>query len=97
MEKIGVMLRKIEQTREFKKDLKRLARSGRYQLDDLETVLSYLLAGQELPKKYRDHILVGNWIGYKECHIKPDWLLIYKEARDTLFLVRSGSHAQLFG
>ena len=52
------MLRKIEQTREFKKDLKRLARSGRYQLDDLETVLSYLLAGQELPKKYQDHILV---------------------------------------
>lgn len=49
------MLKKIEQTREFKKDLKRLAHSGRYQLDDLETVLGYLIAGQELPKKYRDH------------------------------------------
>lgn len=91
------MLKKIEQTKEFKKDLKRLAHSGRYHLEDLETVLSYLMQGQKLPKKYRDHILVGNWSGYRECHIKPDWLLIYKETADILFLVRSGSHAQLFG
>ena len=57
-----------------------------------------LLNDEALPEKYRDHQLTGDWVGYRECHIKPDLLLIYKQADDnTLRLARLGSHSELFG
>lgn len=63
----------------------------------LETVVELLLDGQTLPEKYRDHQLTGNWKGYRECHIEPDWLLVYKiyESKLILSLVRTGTHSDL--
>ncbi len=63
----------------------------------LETVVELLLDGQTLPEKYRDHQLTGNWKGYRECHIEPDWLLVYKiyESKQILSLVRTGTHSDL--
>ena len=65
----------------------------------LDTVIQTIQKEKDLPKKYRDHELVGNWKGYRECHIDPDWLLIYKVHQNEvrlLRLARTGSHAQLF-
>ena len=61
-------------------------------------VVEKLADGKELPAKNRDHALTGNWKSYRECHIQPDWLLIYKIKSDTLILAlhRTGSHADLF-
>lgn len=63
----------------------------------LETVVELLLDGQTLPEKYKDHQLTGNWKGYRECHIEPDWLLVYKiyESKLILSLVRTGTHSDL--
>ena len=63
----------------------------------LETVVELLLDGQTLPEKYRDHQLTGNWKGYREFHIEPDWLLVYKiyESKLILSLVRTGTHSDL--
>lgn len=90
------MLKKISYTNEFKRDFKRVAKSGRYKLQDFEDVLMFLRSDAEIPKKYRDHALVGDWQGYRECHIKPDWLLIYQTTEDIVVLVRTGSHSSLF-
>lgn len=60
----------------------------------LEEVLEYLCSENPLPEKHKDHLLVGNWGGHRECHILPDWLLIYKIEKDTL--TRTGSHSDLF-
>ena len=64
----------------------------------MSDVLRFLLADVPLPERYNDHGLTGNWIGFRECHIKPDLLLIYeKVGADILMLVRLGSHSELFG
>ncbi|WP_143727647.1 MULTISPECIES: type II toxin-antitoxin system YafQ family toxin [Moorena] len=60
------------------------------------TSIDNLLERKELEPKYKDHALTGNWSGYRDCHIEPDWILIYKISGTHLFLVRSGSHADLF-
>jgi mRNA interferase YafQ len=52
---------------------------------------------QPLPIRYRDHALTGNWIGHRDCHIQPDWVLIYQITDDTLILERTGTHSDLFG
>ena len=79
----------------FKKDIKRLQKRGK-DLNKLKVVIDKLLDNQELEPKYKDHALTGNWNGYRDCHIEPDWLLIYKISENQLFLVRSGSHSDLF-
>lgn len=87
----------IQYEKSFKKDYKRmLKRSCNPQ--NLQDVLSFLVKQQPLPEKYRDHYLSGNYAGYRECHIEPDWLLIYKIFNDKLVLVltRTGSHSDLF-
>lgn len=89
-------MRKIVRQSQFKKDLKKVSRSGRYKLDDLLEVLSCLAQDRPLSDRHRDHALTGDWRDHRECHIKPDWLLIYRLAPDTLVLVRTGSHAELF-
>jgi addiction module toxin component, YafQ family/addiction module toxin, RelE/StbE family len=89
-------MREIIQTKQFKKDYKKIASSGRYSLKDFLTVVERLAQDESLPDKYRDHGLVGEWKGCKECHIKPDWLLIYQKDDKTLILVRTGSHSDLF-
>ena len=81
----------------FKKDLKLIAKRG-YNLDLLNDVVELLARQEPLPDKNRDHSLTGNYIGYRECHIKPDWLLIYCVDGDELmlFLSRTGTHSDLF-
>ncbi len=81
----------------FKKDLKLSAKRG-YNLKLLEDVVSTLANKEPLEPKFRDHELTGNFKGFRECHIQPDWLLIYRVENDELmlFLARTGTHADLF-
>jgi mRNA interferase YafQ len=85
----------IKNTVKFKKDLKKFKHQQTV-LKELNDVLKVLKNQVPLDQKYHDHPLTGNWIGHRECHIKPDILLIYKISLDTLFLERLGSHAELF-
>lgn len=65
-------------------------------LDLLIDVIDILAEGKKLPEKNKDHELIGNWNGHRECHIQPDWLLIYKVESNILMLYRTGSHSDLF-
>ncbi len=86
----------IRQSTSFRRDVKRLLRQG-LNLSRLEAVIEALVSQQSLGEHCQDHSLVGNWKGYRECHIQPDWLLIYRITHDELQLVRTGSHTELFG
>ncbi len=86
----------VRQSTSFRRDVKRLLRQGA-EPARLEAVVESLFAQQPLDEHYRDHALIGNWRGYRECHIQPDWLLIYRITDDELQLVRTGSHRELFG
>ena len=81
----------------FQRDLKRIQKRG-LDLNLLTAVIKILVCGDALPAKYRDHPLTGEFIGCRECHIQPDWLLIYEiaESELILYLTRTGSHADLF-
>lgn len=87
----------LRKTRQFEKDLKRMAKRG-MPLRELESVIDRLLEQNPLPEKYRDHPLVGDYVGFRECHVRPDWLLIYTIQADRLVLtcMRTGSHSDLF-
>lgn len=84
-------------TNQFKKDLKRIRKRG-YNLNLLDNVLKTLQNEVPLDDKYRDHALVGDYIGFRECHIQPDWLLIYAIDQGQLILTasRTGTHSDLF-
>lgn len=86
----------IERTTVFRKDLKRAKKRG-LDLDLLDDIVTTLQYGEKLPEKNKDHELTGNWVGHRECHIQPDWLLVYRIIEDTLILslVRTGSHSDL--
>ena len=86
---------KILQTNQFKKDIKRVFKRGKSK-DKLIEVLRILENGDELPEKYRDHRLSGDWVGRRDCHVEPDWVLIYKVTEDSIILERTGSHSDLF-
>ena len=79
----------------YRKDLKRVTRRN-YDLTLLANVLDALRASQQLPVGRRDHPLKGEWRGWRECHIQPDWLLIYKTTDTEVLLARTGTHADLF-
>lgn len=83
-------------TAQFKRDLK-LCNRRHYDIAKLQKVLDLLMAGQALPAKFRDHPLVGNWLPKRECHIAPDWLLIYETNETEVRLARTGTHSDLFG
>jgi len=93
-------MRAIDTPGSFKRDFKRV-RKGPYKATlsaDLKPVINALVLDQSLAASYRDHSLTGEWTGCRECHIKPDLLLIYKkEGNDKLILARLGSHSELFG
>jgi mRNA interferase YafQ len=89
------LIKRISRTTQFKKDVRRLRKRG-IDLEKLKTVLSKLVAGEKLSQKYRDHLLVGQYKGSRECHIEPDWLLIYESTEDEIILVRTGTHSDLF-
>ena len=80
----------------FKKDLKKLKSSNRNE-DDLLAVIDRLANNEPLEPKNRDHNLIGEYAGCRECHINPDWLLVYRKTEADLILVRTGSHSELFG
>lgn len=93
-------MRRIERSTQFKRDYKREAKGQhRATLDvDLVPVLRALTDDRALESRHRDHDLSGDWSGYRECHVKPDLLLIYKKlGSDILRLARLGSHSELFG
>jgi len=87
----------IFQTRQFKKDFKRIKKRGK-DLSKLKEVVSAIaIANSEtLEERHRDHALSGNWTGSRDCHVEPDWILIYRVDGDYLFLERTGSHSDLF-
>lgn len=82
---------------QFKKDLK-LAKKRGLKISRLQEVVNMLANQQSLDEKYRDHSLSGNYIGFRECHIEPDWLLVYciDNGELELFLFRTGTHSDLF-
>jgi len=82
-------------TKQFKKDIKKLKRQGK-NLDKLKIVIDKICEGQTLEEKYHDHKLIGDYEKAKECHIEPDWLLIYEEFEESIKLRRTGSHSELF-
>ena len=88
---------KIVSSNQFKKDLKRAKKWG-FDFDRLTEVVNMLADQQNLPERYRDHNLIGDYSGFRECHVQPDWLLIYRIDDDQLelFLFRTGTHADLF-
>ncbi len=87
----------VKPTTQFKKDYKRAMKRG-LKIELLEKMVELLAMGEALPEKNRDHELSGNWDGHRECHIQPDWLLIYRTEGEALmlFLMRTGTHADLF-
>lgn len=84
-------------TKQFKKDYKRSLKRGLPEFE-IEAVMRKLLLGQALEPRHRDHILKGTYQGFGECHIRPDWLLIYlkDKSTETLTFVRTGTHSDLF-
>jgi mRNA interferase YafQ len=90
-------MRTIERTTRFKKDYKREAKTDAALDDVLVPVIELLMTDADLPEHLRDHPLTGNWKGYRDCHVKPDLVLIYDRTDEVLSLVRLGSHSELFG
>lgn len=92
------MKRDIVWTTQFKKDYK-LAMKRHLDIDLLDDIIRALSRGETLPEKNKDHELSGDWTGHRECHIQPDWLLVYRINDDVLVLTlaRTGTHSDLFG
>jgi mRNA interferase YafQ len=88
-------MKAIFQTSQFKKDFKRIKKRGN-DLNKLKEVVSAIANSEALQERYRDHALSGNWSGSRDCHIEPDWILIYRVDGEFLFLERTGSHSDLF-
>jgi mRNA interferase YafQ len=83
---------------QFKRDVKRCQKQGK-NMRDFDRVHQLLIKGEPLPVQLRNHVLTGNWKGHYECHLKPDWLLIYQvnDSEKEITYVRMGSHSELFG
>jgi mRNA interferase YafQ len=90
-------MRTISRTNQFKRDYKREARGQhRIILDELiSNVINHLISDTPLPPHYKDHALTGNWSDCRDCHLKPDLVLIYQITDDALILIRLGSHSEL--
>ncbi|MDB5255173.1 MAG: addiction module toxin RelE [Candidatus Nomurabacteria bacterium] len=86
-------------TKAFKKSIRKLDKSGNFNRAKVESIVTLLSKGKGLSQQYKDHALKGEWLGYRECHLEPDLLLIYtiQENILILLLVDIGSHSQLFG
>ena len=86
---------KIVPTRQFQKDLTKASKRGK-SLDKIGLVIDCLADQKPLPLRHNDHILTGNYSSHRECHVEPDWLLIYKATEEELILIRTGTHSDLF-
>lgn len=89
------MALELRTTTAFERDVRRINKRGK-DLDKLEAIVNLLQAQEQLPARCRPHPLRGNWTGYWDCHVEPDWILLYKVTDQALMLVRTGSHADLF-
>ena len=91
------MIYEVRFTNQFKKDIKLAQKQGK-DIEKLFSVVDILASGEPLPAKFRDHDLTGDYKGCRECHIEPDWLLIYEKDNGLLILMlnRVGSHSELF-
>jgi mRNA interferase YafQ len=88
-------MRQVTQRKQFRNDLKRHKRRGR-DIEELIAVVELLVEDGGLPAAYRPHKLTGEWKGVWECHIEPDWLLIYEVTATEVLLIRTGTHSDLF-
>lgn len=86
---------KLSQTTQFKKDIKKQIKRGK-DPEKLTQLVRLLLDDQPLPDSAKDHPLIGNWAGRRDCHIEPDWVLIYQKTDDEIRLERTGTHSDLF-
>lgn len=86
---------RIFYSKQFKKDYKRVQMQNK-DITKLRGVIKKLAAGEKLEPKYKDHPLSGKWKDFRDCHLEPDWVLIYKSTEDVLRLERTGSHSELF-
>lgn len=91
------MILKVIWTSRFKKDYKLAMKRG-LNIELMDDTIRMLASGRQLPDEYNDHNLIGDWRGFRECHIEPDWLLIYRIEKDVLVLTlsRTGTHSDLF-
>jgi mRNA interferase YafQ len=89
------MTRIITRTAAFKKDYKRMQKRG-FIMEHLISIIRLLAGGSKLEERHRDHALHGNFEGHRECHVEPDWLLIYTSTEKELGLARTGTHSDLF-
>lgn len=87
--------RKLIWTKSFSKDVKR-ARRRNLKLKSLQNVIELLQSAETLPQEYKPHPLKGKYAGYMECHVAPDWLLVWKEDGKAVYLTRTGTHSDLF-
>ncbi|MCI9387739.1 MAG: type II toxin-antitoxin system YafQ family toxin [Lachnospiraceae bacterium] len=87
----------VKPTSKFQKDLKKVQKRG-YDISLLTDVIKKLANGEELPARNRDHVLSGDYAGLRECHVTPDWLLVYEIDDESiiLYLTRTGTHSDLF-
>ncbi|GAB2914489.1 type II toxin-antitoxin system RelE/ParE family toxin [Rheinheimera gaetbuli] len=86
----------LEYSTQFKKDFKKIAKMPIPDILEVGNIISKLQRGESLSAKNVDHPLTGNWLGFRDCHIKPDLVLIYRVANDCLQLARIGSHSEVF-
>lgn len=89
-------MREVVRATAFRKDVKRVEKRGK-DMTKLKAVLLTLIANEPLDPRYRDHPLKGAWAGYRDLHIEPDWLLLYRVTEAEVYLARTGAHADLFG
>ena len=89
------MTKRVHSSTVFEKDIERLARRNK-DMEKLKSIVRSLVRGEKLDQLYQEHKLTGDYYGYRECHIESDWLLIYRYDKETLFLARTGAHADLF-
>ena len=88
-------MKSLSQTRLFAKDIKRMAKRGK-DLAKMQRIVTLLAHGESLDPRFRDHPLRGEWTGSRDCHVEPDWVLIYSVDEKSLRLERTGAHADLF-
>jgi mRNA interferase YafQ len=89
------MLKQIRSNK-FERDVIKQIKSGK-DIEKLIVVTDLIADGTRLPRQYKDHPLSGNWKGFRDCHIEPDWLLIYKIEKDSVIFAQTGTHSYLFG
>ena len=88
-------MKAIYETSQFRKDIKKIKKQGK-QIEKLKEIIKRLVEGKPLEPRHRDHALIGPLKGSRDCHIEPDWLLIYRIDDESLYLERTGSHSDIF-